>query len=114
MRSLLAVVLSLSCIAAHADSWGTPDKPKHFTASVLWGAGAKLVCPSCNDLEATALGTIPGLVKEVQDSTKRNGTGWSNRDMLANIAGAYVGTKITGLFITKTKDTTTVSYSMEF
>jgi len=114
MKRIIASILALSATLAHADSWSTPDKPKHFAASVLWGAGARIVCPSCSDLEATALGTIPGLVKEIQDSTKRGGSGWSNRDLIADIAGAYVGVKITGLIVSKRDDTVTVAYRAEF
>jgi uncharacterized protein YfiM (DUF2279 family) len=114
MKQITAIILSMLATFAHADSWSTPDKPKHFAASIAWGAGARMICPTCTGLQATALGTLPGLIKEIQDSTKRNGSGWSNRDLLADIAGAYVGVKLTGLIVTRSNGTTTVSYAREF
>jgi uncharacterized protein YfiM (DUF2279 family) len=114
MKRIIASILALSATLAHADEWTGKDKQMHFATSVVWGAGARLMFPSLNDWQATAVGTIPGLVKEIQDATRRNGSGWSNKDLVWDIAGAYVGVKITGLIVSKRDDTVTVAYKAEF
>lgn len=112
MRYLL-LILALASASAFADSWGTPDKREHFVASVGWGAGARIICQGCTDLQATALGSMPGLIKEIQD-TRRGGSGFSVKDLVADIAGAYVGQKIAWLIVSKRDDTVTVAYRTEF
>lgn len=81
---------------AHADSFSTPDKQKHFAVSAALGAGASAITDSDN--AAVALALVPGLAKELYDS-RSGGTGFSWRDMVANAAGAYLGVKLGGLII---------------
>jgi uncharacterized protein YfiM (DUF2279 family) len=115
LRSVIAsLLLSTTSALCLADSWGTPDKLQHFGTSIVWGAGARVVCPDCSELKATALGTIPGLVKEIQDSLNANGSGWSNRDLIADIAGAYVGQKFMGLTIKLYRKRFQVQYQQSF
>lgn len=113
MKKITIAFSLLLSLPAYADSWSTPDKPKHFAASALWGAGARIICQGCNDWQATALGTIPGLVKEIQDS-RPGGSGFSTKDLIADIAGAYVGQKLTGVVITHANGQTQVAYTKQF
>ena len=113
MRRIAIALIVCLALPAYADSWGTPDKPKHFAASALWGAGARIICQGCNDWQATALGSMPGLVKEIQDS-RPGGTGFSYKDMVANIAGAYVGQKLMGVVITHANGQTKIAYAKQF
>jgi uncharacterized protein YfiM (DUF2279 family) len=112
MRYLILAATLLTS-PAFADSWSTPDKKAHFVASMGWGAGARIICQSCNDWQATALGTLPGLVKEIQDS-RPGGSGFSTKDLIADIAGAYVGQKLTWLVIRKANGETFVGYQGVF
>lgn len=81
---------------AHADSFGTPDKVKHFAVSAALGAAATVATKS--DSKAIALALAPGLAKELYDARK-GGSGFSWRDLVADAAGAYLGVKLGGLII---------------
>jgi hypothetical protein len=45
----------------------------------------------------TTIGSMPGLAKEIIDSTKRDNR-FSTGDMAANIAGAFVGALVANIF----------------
>jgi uncharacterized protein YfiM (DUF2279 family) len=68
----------------------------------------------------TALGSIPGLVKELIDSTKK-GNHFSGTDLAADIAGAFIGALAANIVnnkiqikIKKTKHDKTVALSLSF
>ena len=68
----------------------------------------------------TALGSIPGLVKELIDSTKK-GNHFSGTDLAADIAGAFIGALAANIVnnkiqikIKKTKHDKTVTLSLSF
>ena len=73
------------------------DKIKHFGISLLFGAAGESYLHYATDLEGdirvffgTALGTLPGLFKEVIDNTKE-GNRFSGGDMAADILGSFCG-----------------------
>lgn len=86
------------------------DKLKHAGMSFAFGSIAKSA--GFSDWQAIGLAMIPGTMKELHDS--RKGSGWSNRDMVANAIGAVIGVKDAGWMIRPEGDKITVSYSTEF
>lgn len=112
--TIIASILLAASTFAQADSFNGPDKPKHIAASMLSGAAVRLAFTSLNDTEAIAVAMIPGTIKEVSDATRKGGTGWSNKDMAANLLGAVIGVKLTGWAMSKQGDTVQVSYSTSF
>ena len=93
---LIFIVISTSNKNAYAGD----DKLLHFGVSSLFGAASESYLHYKTDLNApqrilwgTTLGTIPGLVKELIDSTKK-GNHFSGGDLAADIAGAFVGALI--------------------
>jgi len=76
--------------------YATNDKTLHFAVSSVTGYLAETIIhkQTSSDFKrvayGTMLGTVPGLIKEVADSTEENNE-FSKDDMLANIAGSFVG-----------------------
>ena len=113
MKHIIAAVLAIAATQAHADEWTGADKQKHFAVQVVSGAAVRTIFPSLTDTEAIAVATIPGVIKELHDS-RSGGSGFSSKDMAWNLAGAFVGVKLTGWMLTKQRDTVSVSYSTSF
>ena len=113
MKHIIAAVLAIAATQAHADEWTGADKQKHFAVHVVSGAAVRTIFPSLTDTEAVAVATIPGVIKELHDA-RSGGSGFSGKDMAWNIAGAFVGVKLTGWVLTKQRDTVSVSYSTAF
>lgn len=110
-----AAVVSNHSIGVQADGFGGQDKLAHFALSAAAGATARAYLgEDSSDTKAVAVAMIPGAVKELADATRKGGTGWSNRDMVANLLGAVVGVKLTGWGVSKTRDGVQVSYSTKF
>ncbi|MFB0565427.1 MAG: hypothetical protein ACETWK_07085 [Candidatus Aminicenantaceae bacterium] len=97
---LIIFSLSLSGINVFAAS----DELKHFGISSVFG----IVSESClhyktdfNTTErvflGTMLGSVPGLVKEFIDSTKKDNY-FSERDLAFDIAGSFFGALIGNIF----------------
>lgn len=89
----LMVISSLAC----SSSYAVDDKTLHFGLSALFGAGAETILHYNSDLHdvgrvaaGTALGTLPGLAKEIADSQESDNE-FSQGDMVANVAGAFTG-----------------------
>ena len=96
-RILLTVLISISI--ANAGFFNEEDKQKHIMYSVPFGAIGGLTCRGDRAFNlrgwqavvcGTAIGIIPGIVKEWSDS-KQEGNRWDNRDMGANLIGAFIG-----------------------
>lgn len=98
MKKIAALTLILISACAHAydfrlaeegDSWTGKDKKLHFAGSAALG----LVAGAAVDDKRIAFGAAVGIgfLKEMRDATKKGGTGFSYKDMGANIAGAAVG-----------------------
>ena len=73
------------------------DKLLHFGVSVLFGAAGESVLHYTTEWKnfttislGTTLGTIPGLIKEIFDSTKEGGR-FSAADLAADFGGALFG-----------------------
>lgn len=104
------------------------DDEMHFTLSAVAGSGCETALSYATDIGSpgrfflgTALGTIPGLVKEIMDSTKSDNS-FSGSDMQADILGAATGALLGNLFNNfvhfsltgKDLDTLKISFEWEF
>ena len=97
-KVIVCVIVVLICFAVsptHISAEG--DKIKHFGISLLFGAAGESYLHYATDLEGdkrvffgTALGTLPGLFKELIDST-REGNRFSGGDLAADILGSFSG-----------------------
>lgn len=99
-----ALVLALtSCSTFHGsndtdDPWFADDKAKHFTLSAASGFGTTYAARAAGveSTPAAAGGftvTISlGLIKEWSDATTAEGTGWSWKDLVWDLAGTAAGT----------------------
>ena len=91
-----AFALGAGPVAAQsADSWTGSDKAMHVGLSAPFGAvGASLAPADAGTgtrlLWGAAIGSLPGLAKEVID-LQRPGATASARDLAANLAGAALG-----------------------
>ncbi|GBD98622.1 lipoprotein [bacterium BMS3Abin07] len=124
IKTLLILILLfiLPCPYAFAN-----DKLEHFGISSIFGAVSETYFHYKTDYEAggriiggTIFGTIPGLVKEIIDSTQEDNC-FSGKDMAANIAGAFAGSVIANLINTeieihldKRKHRATISFLYRF
>lgn len=92
----VALALGAGSVAAQsADRWSGGDKALHVGMSAPFGAvGASLAPADAGTgtrlLWGAALGSLPGLAKEVIDLQRLGGTA-SARDLAANLAGATLG-----------------------
>ena len=96
---LVVILLLAFCSPLSAAN----DKLQHFGVSTLFGAAGETLLHYTTDLNdfgllgfGTALGTLPGLIKETIDSTKENNR-FDMGDLAADIAGALVGAIIANL-----------------
>lgn len=73
------------------------DKLSHFAGGVVSGAAATVVvdqfAPEYRLVGGILLGTVPGLIIEIVDST--NDAGFSGTDLLADFIGSATGALIT-------------------
>ena len=107
LRSRIFISILLFFIifsTANKNASAADDKLLHFGVSSLFGAASESYLHYETNLKTpgrliwgTTLGTIPGLAKEIIDSTKRDNS-FSTGDMAANIAGAFVGAVVANLF----------------
>jgi uncharacterized protein YfiM (DUF2279 family) len=104
-RIFISILLFLIVIsAASKNATAADDKLLHFGFSSVFGAASESYLHYKTDLKTpgrliwgTTLGTIPGLAKEIIDSTKKDNY-FSGSDMAANIAGAFVGALVANIF----------------
>ncbi|MFC2156721.1 hypothetical protein ACFLT9_02670 [Acidobacteriota bacterium] len=96
---IVVLVIFLLCTPLSAAN----DKLRHFGVSSLFGAAGESILHYTTDLNdfgligyGTALGTLPGLIKEVIDSTHENNR-FDMGDLAADIAGALIGALIANL-----------------
>lgn len=99
-RVLVLVLFSLPAQAQ--DSWTGHDKALHFGVSVAAGYFCRgfLFQGPDDELRALGCGVAPGLVKELIDAGEP-GNKFSGKDLVWDIAGAYVGVKFGGWVIRK-------------
>ena len=95
----LLITLLLLCSVSYAEN----DKAIHYGVSAVTGYIAETVLHKKLDSDikrivyGTALGTVPGLIKEIIDANDKsdNGSGvFNEKDLLADIAGAFTGALI--------------------
>ena len=96
---LLFIFISTS----NKNAFAGDDKLLHFGLSSVFGAASESYLHYKTNLKTseriilgTALGSVPGLAKEIIDSTKK-GNRFSGCDMAADIAGAFFGAVIGNL-----------------
>lgn len=93
--AIIAIAASSLCHAAEfkfserGERWTGDDKKKHAIGSAILGFGAGLTFEDKRVAFGAALAV--GLAKEIKDATAKTGTGFSYKDMAANVAGAAVG-----------------------
>jgi len=86
------------------------DKVKHVAVSASIAAAVKAY--GYSDAGAFAISLLPGIAKELHDH--KRGSGWSNRDMIANALGAGIGIKSANWFIKQDAGQTVIGYRTEF
>ena len=96
-KKIVVFLLLLLICAAATNVFADNDKIKHFGISSIFGAAGESILHYGTKLKAagrillgTTLGSLPGLVKELIDSTEA-GNNFSGSDMAYNIAGAFIG-----------------------
>src|ERR1700744_1162788 len=88
-----------------SDGWFQSDKLKHFAVSAPFGGlGAYLTRATEHPvIYGTLIGTVPGLIKEGIDGTCRS-SGFSYKDLVADLAGALSEALLTNWAITLSRD----------
>jgi len=99
-KLLLASLLALSLNAqagpwndTSSQGWTGVDKAAHASVEFVLGTTASVMLPEDNKTKAFALAFSVGLAKEAYD-TRKGGSGWSNKDLVADAVGAYLGVQI--------------------
>jgi VanZ family protein len=99
-RAIVAVALLVAAGGeARAGDSGAfaPDKLSHFASAAPFGALGTVVidqfAPDYRLVGGTLLGTVPGLIVEIVDST--TSSGFSAGDLLADFVGSAVGALFT-------------------
>jgi hypothetical protein len=103
-KRLAGIAVLGQLLAGKACAGGIPpDKLSHFATSVGWGAAAtgvtSQIFPEHRLVSGIVLGTIPGLIVEIVDST--GDAGFSGGDLLADLLGSAVGALITDKIVLK-------------
>jgi uncharacterized protein YfiM (DUF2279 family) len=120
---LLLILISVS----NKNVLALSDKLKHFAVSSIFGAASETCLHYKTDLKTsgriilgTTLGSLPGLAKEIVDSTKE-GNHFSGGDLAAGVAGAFLGAVVGNLInnkiqikLDKSKEKKSVSVSFSF
>ena len=123
------VFLCLLIFVSNAHLCAANDKLKHFGVSSIFGAAGESLFhykthygTSKRIILGTTLGTVPGFVKELIDSTEE-GNHFSGTDLAADVTGAFFGA-VVGNFLnniiqvrmsaSKEKRTLIISLSYEF
>lgn len=97
MLTAIALLITTQCLALDSD------KKFHLTVSGLFGAGVDTLMFHNDDISSGPverivysgmIGLLPGLGKELYDSTRDNNE-FSGEDMVANAIGAFVGAALT-------------------
>ena len=102
-RYCLAAFLLTISLMIPAGSSADDNQGLHFGLSAIFGAaGESFVHYKTQSgtakriIYGTALGSLPGLAKEVIDGSKEDNH-FSGEDMAANVAGAFVGSVIANI-----------------
>ncbi len=104
MKKLLLLAVFVFLVTnAYAGGFPPPDKVAHFSGGVVAGGIATAVAnefvPEHRLITGIILGTIPGLIIEIENSTYS--AGFSGGDLLADFLGSVVGSVISDKLILK-------------
>lgn len=101
MRKVVIIVCCIFISALFAA--GMDDETKHFLISGVCGAGGETVLHYNTEMGtvsrialATFAGSIPGLVKEISDSSEE-GNEFSGSDMTADVLGSLTGALVSNV-----------------
>jgi len=98
MKKMILVLVLLCTTGLQAGFLQEEDKRKHMVVSSYFGAVGGLACRGSKGFNlrgwqaimcGTAIGIIPGVLKEWED--ERAYGGWDNRDLAADAIGSFVG-----------------------
>lgn len=120
---LFFILISIS----NKNLFAGDDKFKHFGVSFIFGAASESIFHYKTTLKtseriilSTLLGSLPGLTKELIDSTKK-GNHFSGTDLAVDVGGAFLGAiagnifnKIIQIKIGTTKDEKSASISLSY
>ncbi len=97
--SLLAAVAAFSFTTATlaADEWSGSDKIKHVAVSAALGTASAMHFE--DKWVAFGVAMIPGVLKEVADSTRKNNH-FSGKDLVADALGAALGVQLGNWIVT--------------
>lgn len=95
--TLAALALAALTMPAQADDWTGPDKTKHFVLSA--GLSAAVTVATKNEWAGVGAALAVGVAKEVYDYRHRDRHTPSAKDLIAGVAGGYVGAKLGGLVV---------------
>lgn len=95
------------------DTWDGKDKRDHFFISAVLGAGARAFI-TAQPVAAGGLCMVPGLVKELYDARKGAAGAFSEKDMVANLAGCALGVIGSDLALTRDGNRTTLWLNLKF
>ncbi len=124
MKKIIAAALVLVSSSAFAggfhhapsnESWTGGDKTKHFAVSAALGAGSYALTEETEHpfLYAVGLAMVPGVAKEVYDA-RSGGTGFSHKDLAADLLGAVVGASIGNAIVSFNGENVSLSYTGHF
>lgn len=109
-KLFLIVSLATTVNFAHADEWTGSDKNKHFIAGAV--AASAITYYTKDETRGFMYGAAIGLAKEIYDAAGNGDP--SFKDFAVTALGAFVGAKITGLYIVPQKDGVFVGYNTKF
>ena len=119
-KTLIAIALALSSIGTIAsdrerpappvDSWKGSDKAQHLGVSFVLGFATGNQWPDNKPL-AIGVAMLPGLLKEVSD---RSTTGFSGKDLAADLVGATLGVYSAHWLIGRQDKKLTLMYRTDF
>ncbi len=127
--SVCIILVSILIANSNLNVLAGEDNLKHVGVSFIFGAASETYLHHKTNLDAyeriilgTTLGTLPGLAKELIDSTKK-GNHFSGTDLAADMVGALLGAVVGNFFnniikikteSSKKKKTVLVSISFKF
>lgn len=104
-RRSICVVLLFTFLLMHAacPALAADDEIQHFGVSAICGAGIETYLHHKTEVSTfgrillgTMLGSVPGLTKEIIDSTADDNH-FSQSDMTADVIGAFAGTVVSSM-----------------
>ena len=97
--AVFALLMGAALAASAQDKWSGADKPKHVVASALSALVVEGVFSHrLEPVERLGVAMLPGLAKEIYDM-RRGGSGFSGKDLGADLLGALAGMAFHGVVI---------------